>query len=141
MADKYIDFEGMRHDFADAQCEEDVCIYTTSIDNYWIHHYINDELVGKVELWPLNKANFNPKILGGQVEDAKLLWGKADGPINHRPNRRLQSGDETTQCYKTCGSLEVGVGCTEPNNPAACIFCRDDLYLYDIGSTSEITTY
>ena len=69
MADNYIENDGVRHDFADAICREAACIYTTSIGNNGIHHYINDELVGRVEYTPFKKANFSPKLLGHQVED------------------------------------------------------------------------
>jgi len=129
----YIIQNGMRHDFADATCNDSICTYTTSVGAYSINHYVNDDLVGTVEKESGPKINTSNKVIGDQVVFSKIFWGSARKPMKVRPSRRLQTGE----CSDKCGATAVGVGCRDADSPTGCLFCREDLYIYDAGSTSN----
>ena len=92
IADNYIIYKGIEHTFADANCIYDECFYTISVSQNTLNYYINEHLVGSVELEEPRRANLNNKIIGDQVVDAKMFWGYAHEPLVERPARRLQTG-------------------------------------------------
>lgn len=84
----YVEIYGKRHDFDDAHCLDDVCVYTISADAERLLFWVDFELIGNVPITRALDINQGDKIPGEHVLNTYYKLG-IYGPERENPGRNL----------------------------------------------------